>query len=83
MLKSKSLSILKKSVLTTLGFIFFFWDVFTMDLGNTLNYCLETFFRNTTDEIFHAASAQLPQNRVFTPQMQSWAVFSIQFKDAV
>lgn len=54
-----------------------------MDLANTLNYCLETFFRNTIDENFHAASAQLPQNGVFTPQMQSWAVFSIQFKDAV
>lgn len=63
--------------------IFFFQDVFTMDLAKTLKYCLDTFFRNTVAENFNAASTQSPQNGIFTPQMQSWAAFSIQFRDTV
>jgi len=54
-----------------------------MNLAKMLKYCLETFFKNTIAENFNAASAQLRQKGRFTAQMQSWAVFSIQFRDAV
>lgn len=51
-----------------------------MDLAKMLKYCLEIFFRNATGEHFNAASALLPQNEIFTLQMQSWAVLSIQLE---
>lgn len=54
-----------------------------MDLEKILKYCLETFFRNAIGEHFNAASAQLHQNEIFTPQIQSWAVLSIRFRNAV
>lgn len=51
-----------------------------MDLAKTLKYCLEIFFRNAIGKHFNAASAQLPQNEIFTLQMQSWAVLSIRLE---
>lgn len=45
-----------------------------MDLAKTWKYCLEA--RSEAFRNFNAASAELPQNGIVTPQMQSWAVSS-------
>lgn len=75
---SKTFSFLNKSFLVTLGYFFSggLYNGFSKDV----KILLEIFFRNAIGKHFNAASAQLPQNEIFTPQMQSWAVLSIQLE---